>query len=1004
MIPSKRIFLTMILSFVTFLTYAQSDLKGKVIDSGNGEVLIASTVRVMSTDTTKMITGAATLSDGTFNIKKVKDGKYLLKVSYVGYEDFYRPITVAKTKENKGEMTIGTVMLSQKSTMLQEAEVVGQLKEMEMKDDTLIFNADAFKVPAGSVLEDLIKKLPGVTVEDGVVKVNGKTVSRILVGGKEFFGNDQNMSMKNLPAEIVDKVKTYERKSDYSRITGIDDGEEETVIDLSIKKDFQQGWFGNTNLGYGTEELYSLQGQLNRFSEKKQGNVIYNRNNTGSNGNATAQQLGVRYVFDVENFEFGGNIRYNTNKSENWNRNSVERFDVPGRMITDKYSNSYSTNKNRNNSWSGDFKAEWKVDSVTTIQLQPRFTKGDNSSGSLNESFSFISDPYINGVTDPLDAYQATLIPDSIRATDSNSQNWSKGDNYNISANLLINRRLGGNPWFGPSAVTGTNGRNISLRLSGTLSENNSGNNNFSNYTYHLIPSLIDGSDSTRVTYRHRLNPSDNKNYSINVSYSEPILRNLHAQINYTYSYQKRHADGKTFNFGDDATIGRRIWEEYGQYGNLPDNLDEFLSDSLSRYADNINKTHNLDFNLRYNTSLINANAGIRYERQNQHQYQDYLNKVRDNERTFNRITPSFNIRFRFTRRETLQFTWRSNTNQPSMDDLLDLVDSTNVQNIRTGNPNLKPSHTNNLNLRYNNYWEATKRTFNINWTYSVTSNSISTKTEYIDERAGKRKSTPENINGNWNMSANMGFNTPFFWERLTLNTNTSWSFNNRVSYYVQNIYDDSKNIVGHNTLINSVKDHNFGERISLTLRLTDIDVRANGSFNYSRQRSALTENSNQDSYRFSYGLSSTGNFQNGLGYSTDINMSSRRGYSSAAMNTNELIWNAQVSYRFLKRKNATISLEARDILNRRSDISRNISDTQRSDRETHAIYSYVMAHFIYRFNLWGTASARRELREQRAWMDEPDMPQGGGGRGGRGGNGGGGRGNFGGGGGRGGF
>ena len=237
---SKRTILFLSLSIATIVSYAQSTLTGKVIDSETGEALIASTVRIMSTDTTRLVAGNATTKDGTFSVKSVRDGNYILKVSYVGYNDFYRAISV-KRKDTKGNQAIGTIMMTQSSIQLTQAVVTGELKEMEMKDDTLIFNADAFKVPEGSVLEDLIKKLPGVTVEDGTIKVNGKTVRRILVGGKEFFGNDQNMSMKNLPAEIVDKVKTYDRQSDFSRITGIDDGEEETVLDLTIKKGFQQG-------------------------------------------------------------------------------------------------------------------------------------------------------------------------------------------------------------------------------------------------------------------------------------------------------------------------------------------------------------------------------------------------------------------------------------------------------------------------------------------------------------------------------------------------------------------------------------------------------------------------------------------------------------------------------------------------------------------------------------------------------------------------------------------
>ena len=461
----RKFALFAILLATSIATQAQTTLKGKVIDSENGEALIATTVMVMSPDTARMITGTPTAKDGTFSIKNVKDGNYILKISYVGYHNFFRSITVNK-KENKGTQTVGTVLLIPNTILLNQAVVTGELKEVEVKDDTLIFNADAFKVPEGSVLEELIKKLPGVTIEDGVIKVNGKTVKKILVGGKEFFGNDQNMSMKNLPAEIVDKVKTYDKQSDFSRITGIDDGEEETVIDLTIKKNFQQGWFGNLDAGYGTEKLYSGRLMINRFSEKIQGNVIGNQNKTGNNGNATNKQVGARLVIDVKNFEFGGNIRVNYNKNDSHTWSSNQNF-----ISTNaSYSNSHNTNRNRNNNWNGDFKAEWKIDSLTTLLFQPRFSKGNSKSSSSNSSATFNDDPYQNHVTDPLE--QMDLISNSIKINENTSSNWSKGDNYNVSGSLMLNRRLGGGPWFGPSAVTGSNGRNISLRMNGTISEN----------------------------------------------------------------------------------------------------------------------------------------------------------------------------------------------------------------------------------------------------------------------------------------------------------------------------------------------------------------------------------------------------------------------------------------------------------------------------------------------------------------------------------------------------
>ena len=971
---SKRTILSLILSVTTIASFAQSTLTGKVIDSETGEALIASTVRVMSTDTTRMIAGNATTKDGAFTIKSVKDGNYILKVSYVGYRDFFRSINVQR-KANKGNISIGTILMKQNSIQLNQAVVTGELKEMEVKDDTLIFNADAFKVPEGSVLEDLIKKLPGVTIEDGTIKVNGKTVRRILVGGKEFFGNDQNMSLKNLPAEIVDKVKTYDKQSDFSRITGIDDGEEETVLDLTIKKGFQQGWFGNIDAGYGTEKLYSGRLMLNRFSEKMQGNVLGSQNNTGNNGNATARQIGGRLVFDTDKIEFGGNFRFNYNKSHSYTKSSNQNF-----VRAASYSNSLNSSRNRNNNFNSDFRIEWRIDSLTTLQFQPSISTGKTKSSSGSSSATFNDDPYQNNVKDPLS--QHDLISDDIKVNFNESSNWSDGDNYNLSGNLLLNRRLGGGPWFGPSAVTGSNGRNVSIRANGTLSENKNKNYNWSNVTYYQQNGRED------LTFRLRNTPSDNKNYSVGLTYSEPILRNLIAQANYNYQYSKRHSDGQTYDFAEDDEKGQEIWDYYERYGSLPPYYQDFLSDSLSRYTDNINKTHNLEFSLRYITSLLNISTGVRVEAQNQKMAYQYQGLDTIASRNISRVSPTLNARLRFSRQHTLRFTYRGNTRQPEMTDLFTLTDQSNPLNIREGNPNLKPSFTHNFNLDYNNYFQATQQSINSSFSYGTTRNSIAQRTEY-NEVTGGQRSRPENINGNWNINGTIGFNTPLFWSKLSMNASTDISFNNRVSYLYQN----------QKTFKNNTKDMSVRERLSITLRLSNFDIRANGNFNYNKTKNLMVATGNQNTYNFNYGLSSTGNFNNGFGFSTDINMSSRRGYSSANMNTNELIWNAQISYRFLYRKMATISIEARDILNRRSNISRNISAESRSDRETNAIYSYVMAHFIWRFNLFGSSSARRDLREMRGFMNEMPMNGGGGFGGGRGGGFGGG--GFGGGGGR---
>nr|MCR5314101.1 outer membrane beta-barrel family protein [Bacteroidaceae bacterium] len=483
----------------------------------------------------------------------------------------------------------------------------------------------------------------------------------------------------------------------------------------------------------------------------------------------------------------------------------------------------------------------------------------------------------------------------------------------------------------------------------GSTSGSESKSTNFSSVIYHQK------NDSTDVTYRYRNTPSYNRSYSAGFTYTEPILYNLFAQLNYSYEYSKRHSDGKTYDFASVDSVGISLWEQYGQFGLLAPNYFDFLSDTYSKYTDNINNTHNVEFSFRYVTSILNLNVGVRYEQQHQKMVYQYHGLDTIAERDLSRVSPTLNARFKFDKQHTLRITYRGNTQQPNMTDLFNLTDNSNPLNIREGNPNLKPSFTNNVNMDYNRYFKESMRSVFGRFSFSNTLNGITNRTEY-NENTGGQTTRPENIDGNWNISGNVGFNTPLIDKKLSLNTSSSASYRNNVGYIYQN----------KETMKNTVASSSLGERLSLTLRLNNIDVRANGSLVWSKSTSELVTASNQNTFNFSYGLSSTGNFNNGLGFSTDISMSSRRGYSVSTMNTNELIWNAQVSYRFLKNKAATVSLQAFDILNQRSNISRMITSYSRSDSENNSINSYFMCHFIYRLNLFGTREARSNMRNMR--------------------------------------
>lgn len=955
-----------VLFFFLYLTNASAQkarVTGRVMDSETGDPLVSATVQILHSDSTGLVGGAMTNNMGGFTVKNLAAGNYVIKVSYIGFRNFYRKVVV---QEKQKESNLGTFMMLPSSVMLSQAVVTAKMPQVEVKEDTLIFNADAFKVPEGSVLEELIRKLPGAEVSsDGTIKINGKTVKKILVEGKEFFGSDKSMSMKNLPTEIVDKVKTYDKQSDMAKMTGIDDGEEETVIDLTIKKGMKKGWFGNLDLAGGTEDRYSLGGMVNRFSDNKQISFIGNYGNAtrggfggrggrGGSGDQTSGQGGINIALetgkDVEKwngrtekaFKIGGNVRYNGSKSTNWSRTASQNFIT----TNTSFSNSYNASTNRDHSVNGDFRLEWAPDSMTTLLFRPNFSFGGSKSTNGGQSATFNQDPYdlqfsLDGaeVTNPLNSID--LLADSIKVNYNNNTNRSKSDNYSFGGNFIFNRRL--------NSV----GRNFSVNLNGSYSDNQSKSFSLSDVRYFQY------GDSTLLTYRYRTTPNTSTSYRFGFNYTEPLIpKKLFLSLNYNFNYSKRHSDGKAYDMGSVTQLMDSIRSTGA--GFLPDNYRDYLDDDLSRYTDNWNYVHNIELQLRYVTNAINLNLGLQYEPQRQKVKYDYQGLDTVASRTFSRLSPTLNFRYRFSKQHSLRLTYRGSTSQPSMTDMFNMTDDSDPLNIRLGNPELKPSVSHNLRFEWQNYVSSTLQSFNANLSFNTTQNSISTRTEY-NESTGGRISQPSNINGNWSMNGGFGFNTPLFTDNFYVNTNTSASYNNNVGYIYQN----------QQTLKNTVKNTSLSERLSLNYREDYWDIGLTGGINYSHVRSKLVATNNRDTYDFNYGLNANMNLSNGLGASTNIYMSSRRGYSSSAMNTNELIWNAQVSYRLLANKALTLSLQAYDILNRQSNFSRMISATSRTDTESYTLHSYVMARAIYRFNMFGTRAARKEMRQRRAELQD---------------------------------
>ena len=971
----KKLGMFLLLAWIAFQVSAQKiSVSGTVMDGELNEPMASAAVALLKADST-LAAGVSTDFNGKFKLS-AKSGSYILRVSFMGYRTVYQNLTLSKQKSN---VTLAPITMNVNPVMLKGAEITARQSKVEMKEDTFVYNSSAYRVPEGSALEELVKKLPGAEVdEDGTIKINGKEVKKIMVDGKEFFNNDTKMAMKNLPTNIIDKIKAYDKQSDYSKMTGIDDGEEETVLDLSIKKGMNQGWMTNVDLGYGTEDRYTGKVMVNRFTDRLQLSLIGSMNNTndqgfpgggfrgfggGSSGQVTSRMVGLN--FDWENgkkdreagaLELNGNVRYSYRSTDNWSKVNSERF------LSSGSSSSFGNSENRSlsdaTSVNANFRLQWSPDSMTRIMFRPNFSYSKNNSNSDALSLTFNQDPYAF-VSNPLTDDLTQLFADSAVVNKNDNESTSDSESKSFDGMLMINRRLN------------STGRNITLRLNGGYSDSKSTSFSKSLTNYFL--------QDAREDYNHQynLNPSKSYNYSADLSYSEPIFTGANLQFSYKFQYRYSDSDRSMYSLDSllaKAADGDEQFEQFLQYQAdgfpltfLPgeDFLELCKNYRNSQYATYTEYNQEANAMFRYRLGDFKLNAGASFQPQNT--YMDYQKGDLDTSvvrQVFN-WAPRVDVRYKISKTSMLRFRYSGRAGQPSMTNLLDVVDDSNPLSISRGNPGLKPSWTNTFFMFYNNYIPDLQRGWVFHLNANIMNNNISTAMLY-DEATGKTLSMPMNINGNWNSSGMIMFNSALGEKKyFNISTFTSARYNNEVGYVSSNA--DFKDVYAtitadeilKQTQKSTTRTWNLGERLNLNFRNDLLDLGVNGNINYQHARNDIQENANLDTYTFSYGASAIINMPWNMSLSTDLTEESRRGYNDASMNTNELIWNAQLSQSFLKGNAATVSVQWFDILRQRSNISRTLSALERRDTWTNAINSYVMVHFIYRLNLMGGKEGR---------------------------------------------
>jgi len=1020
----KRIatLLAFLTTSVTVMFAQNLSVKGSVYDFDSAEPMYPAAVQIFQisgTDST-YINGTSTEEDGTFVINNLKPGNYVARASFMGYDNADKNFSLRSgtTVTDLGKITM------RGGQMLDEVAVSAVVAKVQMINDTVMFNSAAYKLPEGSSVEDLIRKLPGVQIgSDGNITVNGKSVSRILVNGKEFFNDDKTVALTQLTADMIEKVKAYEKQSDLARQTGIDDGEEETVLDLQVKKGMAKGWFGNLSVGGGAPlekegfdvaALYQVNASLNRFDEDKQFTIMGSAsqssggmggfggmrmgggvgmgmggmgmgggfggmagggggvNKSYSGGANFAMNLGEEVSQDNYKWELGGSVNWSHSDNESSSKSSGEQWYTGG---THTYTNSESSNNSGSNSLSGQLRIEWNKDNYTSLLFQPQFSYSKSNSGSESNSKTFNKDPYQYAQSPLYDttAYSMAFNPnnldldpeanylDSLHAALWNSQhslNKSENISKSASGNLQFVRRFG------------NRGRNVSIR----------GNYNYSNQegdqyqrNYQITSSNVmaggygggagmgggTGAPATVVKRdtsdlkRLNDNPSDRLSWSVQATYSEPIATGTYLQFSYQFQYSKQNSDRATYDINNDT---------WGNPWNMPEwvyqDNEKVLNDKLSTnsYYYNLDQTAQIQFRKNATDQSYNFTVGLsvlpQYSKMN------YTGMgVTDTllERTVFNWTPTVQFRYRVTRQEQINIRYNGRSSQPQMSQLLDIRDDSNPLRVSSGNPGLKPTFNNQLSLGYQKYNPVTMGSFNINTSVSNTLRQIQSKTTLLEN--GGTESRPENMDGfwaNWNANASIMYNYTFPDDRYSIMSNTSGNYSHQEGW---------ASIVGQEAQLRKTNTTGANENLSAEYRDDYLTVSLDGTLRYQHSTNDLQPDRNMDTYDYSYGTSLMAYIPwRNMRVGSDLNMNSRRGYDSE-MNTDELIWNASLSFSFLKGNKASLSLAAYDILHQRSTVSRSMSATSRTDTENKSITSYFMATLTYRLSLMGDRNSRQQLR-----------------------------------------
>ncbi|MCL2596337.1 MAG: TonB-dependent receptor [Paludibacter sp.] len=903
---NRKLFSLSGLIFLSASVFSQYNISSSVFDQTNGGAMEGVGVRLMAAKDSAYINGAQTNANGAFVISKIPNGQYILQVSFIGYVSQFVNITVAEKN-----VTLKAFHLSEDEQMLKEVVIRGTAAQMTVKGDTLEYNAAAFKTNENAVVEDLLKKLPGVEItSDGKITVNGEEITNIRVDGKKFFEGDIEMATKNIPADAIDKIQVLDQRSEMAQLTGFEDNDTERIINLTFKKNRKRGQFGNITAGAGAdvndgEMRYDINGFLNIIQGDYQqtftaggNNVNTSRSSRGrggfnmNTGITENQNLGYNLSGVVNpKLDIGGDVSgSHTRNTQDNNTNRTTYLDS-----TTYFNN--SKNLNINDMWRTNVRleADWKPDSANTFIFRPDFNYSKTTTDNKND-FYYLTD---NDTT-------------SQGRTTNNGFSTSYGVNMTTTFNHKFDKR----------------GRTFTARAALGIRETD--RENLNRQTNLILPD----NNIDQKTF----NTSSQQNFDIRLSWVEPLwsVNNMLEIV----------ADIEG-NFNQSEKTQYRL-----------DSLNNTYSILDTVYSNNFRTnffSQGYELNYRYTQKLYNLTVGVKVEPS-----QTYSFGTREFTNSVVNFAPNLRFQYNFEKRKFIRLNYRGRTQQPSIDQMQPVKNNSDLMSETVGNPKLNPEFSHNLRMMYSSFNQNTFSSFTTMLFANLTQNALLNNTIY--DTTGKRYS--QTINEGKVLpfmgGANVNFNTPLVKKLLQFNTNTNANFNKQYGYNKRGVIADSIDTdnIPNPDVADLSKSQRFGvgERLSLTFTNDFLEVGATGGLQYSNSKSNMNANRNTETYDWTAGGNVVVHLPWRITISSDINYTTRNGYSTD-FDQKEVLWNASIDKELFKGA-AVLSLKAFDILQQRLNIRQTIGDNYIQNTSYNTLQSYVMLSFSYKFNRFAGMSS----------------------------------------------